>query len=201
MGKDDNASEAGFLALGSLGLAARRANVPEAVTLVERTLSTELARRDARRLVLIEAAGNAACEACTPELVRALGDADPWTRRAAAASLRFRADRASLTRTCAVLDRDVSPSVREHAAWALAFEESFASDRAGCLARAAASDDDLDVRRTATRSLTRLTGENVARDRALFALAKEPNPRAVRLVALEHLALSDPTPVTEVSLP
>ncbi len=200
-GKDENASQAGFLALGSLGLAARRSGATEVVAMVERTLSAELAKGDARRIVLLEAAGNAACEACTPALVRALGDVDPWTRRAAVASFRFRADRPSLLRTCAALERDAAASVREHAAWALAFEDAFGPERAACLARAAAADPDLDVRRTATRGLTRLAGENAGRDRALLALAKAPHPAEVRLVALEHLVASDPTPVTETYLP
>lgn len=107
-----------WLALGSLGAAARREGSAPLVSHIEEVLAAEVGRAAGQhRVELIEASGNAGCARCLPDLLTAVEASDARVRRAAVSSLRFQTSTEATLRMCAVLGADTNQVVRDQAAW------------------------------------------------------------------------------------
>jgi hypothetical protein len=153
---DGTLADAGWLVLGTVAKIARESGDHELASEVDASIATALRVAPAdRRVSLLEAAGNAGCQACTGALEEAASASDAWVRRAAAGAWRFVPS--GVRSMCRALRGDASAMVREHAAWALGLsnEDADADLRVACLTEAASSDANEDVRRSATRSLER----------------------------------------------
>lgn len=188
----DGASEelraAGWLVLGSLELVAKRRREPEIASYVEGILKAKLASAaKEERQALLEAAGNGACEACTPEVALAAKDTDWRIRRASASAGRFLPSRGAVMGMCDRL-RDEAAPVRELAAWSMQWRGEHDELRVDCLAGAATGDATLDVRRTAARALTVLAPSSKRAHGVVERLADDSNPEEVRSIAEQFLS-------------
>jgi hypothetical protein len=194
--KDDNARAAGWLTLGSLSFRAKTAgNAKLAGTLNARLLAGM--RKFPHDAMVVDAAGNAGCESCTPAFDAARRDPNPWVRRTAASAYRFVTNAPAVSAMCASLRDDGHAAVREHAAWSLAFGGNALPERSACLVEAVRSDADVDVRRSAARALVNLASVSADASRALLDLHGPELPRDVRIIVLEHLSAGDAPVVHE----
>ncbi len=144
-----------WLALGTLGrLASTLGDRADLAAHVEDVIRTALrGSSEGDRVLMLEAAGNAACASCAPEI--ALAALSPrWdVRRAAASAWRFQSGADAPKAICALLLRDKTSSVRENAAWAMRWRDDDDVERVECLVTAAATDPTDAVRRAARGSL------------------------------------------------
>ncbi len=193
---DENARSAGWLTLGSLSYRAKASgNAKLASTLDARLLAGM--RKFPHDALVVDAAGNAGCASCTPAFDAARRDGNPWVRRTAASAYRFVTNAPAVAAMCASLRSDGHASVREHAAWSLAFGSNALPARTGCLVDAVRSDADLDVRRSAARALVNLASVSREASTALLDLHGPELPRDVRIIVLEHLSAGDAPVVHE----
>jgi hypothetical protein len=180
-----------WLALGSHERVARKAAQSDIVNFIDQQIAHELARAKGQHHIdLLEAAGNGPCAGCIAHIVAATGDADPSTRRAALAALRFVDDKVHVERMCRAVTQDDSPTVREHLAWALRWSEKHAATRVGCLEKAARADQESLVRMSAVGSLTYLSGDMQSAYDAILGL-RDDAPDDVQRAVIEHLHTSD----------
>ena len=184
---DPELRDAGWLALGSIELAAKNRGATDVVRLADAALRSKLdAANGNERTTLLEAAGNGACDGCRDQIVRARTDDDPRVRAAAVGASRFAPEPDAVDTMCDRLRRDDEAGVREQAAWAMGWRPEHDSPRVDCLASAAAKDGAPGVRRAATRSLTVLGPRSTRAVSALDRLAKESDDPDVRRIADEY---------------
>lgn len=161
---DVDTRDAGWLLLGTVERRARANGNAGLASSLDARIAKELHHRmiakgeDAD--ALLEAAGNAGCTACVPDVERALAAKDPVTRRIAAGALRFVAEPGAAKRACTVLRSDENAKVRSHAAWSLGWSRVDGETRAECLLEAAQHDASESVRTDAARALEQLTNES-----------------------------------------
>ena len=191
---DDAIRRAAWLSYGSLGETAERtgdtALAKEISSRVERELR---AAKDARRLVLVKTAGNAACAGCLPEVARDLGSPDVARRTSAVAAYRFVDGRASVAVMCGALAKDAQDAVRDMAAWSLEWRGGAAAERAKCLESSARIDPSRRVRLQAVLALGVLSDGHAESRRALERLAHETD-LDMQPFAQRALEVRDATP-------
>jgi hypothetical protein len=199
--KDDDRHQGGWLTLGSLAFVARREGNDALAKEIDALVSAELGRSSERKqIVLVEAAGNGACEKCAPKLRELAGSSSEDVRRVAAGAFRFHGDKGAVDNMCGRLARDTESSVREHAAWGLGFRTTFDESRVQCLLGAAKSDKEGMVRKAAARSIVQLAGESQAAVRAVERMKEAEFEKDVREIAWAHLHAGESSGTPEQSM-
>jgi hypothetical protein len=166
----------GLVVLGSLALKARKDGQLQAASHADATLLRELRlpiRSQAEQLQRLEAAGNAGCEPCTQQLLRALQGSSHEVRRTAVGAFRFLTSEVATASMCRVLQQDRDATVREQSAWALGWGQNQPKERVNCLVRAAARDPSGAVRLSATRALAALSHDVPLARSAMLALTEQ----------------------------
>lgn len=197
---DPSRGSTAWLTLGSLGRLARaRPDQSAIVAHVEDVIRTALvaANGDAR-VVMLEAAGNAACASCMGEIERDTRAARWDVRRAAVAALRFQSGSEVPHTICARLSGDASSGVREDAAWAMRWRDENDTERIECLITAAATDPARAVRKAATLSLIVLAERSSNARSALNHLTGDRYSEDVRRLATDY-TMTVGAPVADVS--
>lgn len=160
--RDRETRDAAWIVLGAVAQRARTTGASALAKKLDADIAAELRRRSAAGADLdaaLEAAGNAGCDACAPDVERALASKDVHTRRVAAGALRFSEHPGAARRTCEVLRSDSEERVRAHAAWSLGWSRLDPDVRAACLRAAAERDESASVRAEAARALENLDPE------------------------------------------
>lgn len=185
--------ESAWLALGTLGRLARtRADGAPLAEHVEKVIRGALvAAKGDEQVLLLEAAGNAACASCVPEIDRATRSERWDVRRAAIAAWRFQGGAEAPAAMCVALLRDDSAGVRENAAWAMRWRAENDAERVECLVTAAATDAAPAVRNAATLSLVVLSERSTDARSALVHLTGEAYAPEVRELASDFTMTTD----------
>lgn len=196
-----DANQSAWFALGSIELAARRHGQARLANRLDGRIARSLhASSGERRLLLLGVAGNAACRACEPDLLTAANDDDVHVRRAAAGAWRFDESAEAVRRMCDPLLGDADADVREHAAWSLRWSDVADQDRVECLVTAAATDESLDVRKSAALSLTLLAPRSALARSGLRHLTSPEYPGEIENIARSYLLALGPVPGDELRL-
>lgn len=163
---DPETRDAGWMLMGTVERRARTNGDAALASSLDARIGRELHRRMMTRSttrddvdVLLEAAGNAGCASCVPDVERALAAKEPVTRRIAAGALRFVVEPGATARACKVLRADEDARVRSHAAWSLGWSHGDLEARLGCLREASERDASEAVRTDAARAIEQLNSE------------------------------------------
>lgn len=185
----------GLIVFGSLVHLMRDADDNGQVVGAAERLLVEAIRKPTHSVVergqLLEAAGNAGCATCIPEVVRALRASSANVRYAAAGALRFVPDVRAATVMCRTLLDDDDPDVREQAAWALKWDATGVRERVACLTTSAARDSRKRVRHEAALSLVALAKSSGLARSALLHLTSDEYEADVREIAGRYFDSDD----------
>ncbi len=185
---DEDVRNSAWLTLGSLERIAKTAGQPDLAGCMDRVIGGELTRRPVdKRKVLLNAAGNAACESCRSVIEKGIESPDNDYRRTATSALRFMQDSGAVDAMCRVLRQDVDPKIRQSAAFSLRHETSHLETRLQCLVDAASSDSTESVAKDAINSIGELAEHAEDAVGALVIVFKQSENIDVRKHAVQVL--------------